>query len=632
MNLLSRKALLKGPPGVVATLALAWLASGCGPMIEVHGIDDDSWFRRTTQSALTGAEPSVYTAIHLRQRGLATRSAPARFEAIRTLQREIEQSRSRDLALALAETCYLGAKRETEGSPEAVRMHVSALLYAYAYLFDPSLGSLPHAFDPRMRLSCDIYNRSLAKLVTHARREGLAWSEAVDFPSVLGPVRFQADFSEIARKVNEHTRLFTAYEFEALGVRNHFRRLGLGTPLLVVRDLRAGVVAPEDRFLSERSPHVFAATMIVQCEQPLLAPPPGRPRVVRAQVLDPTRTEFVEIGDQTVPLEADTTTPLVYVFANTPPVNPIKGLLNVPAWNDYRGLYMLQPYQRGKIPIVFIHGLLSTPTIWAEAANEILGDPGLRERYQIWWFQYPTGNPILYSAALLREALREARTALDPDASDAALEQMVLVGQSMGGLLAKLQTQTSGRTLWDMVSDRPVEELDLSEAQKALLRRVFVFEPSPYVRRVVFIVTPHRGSGIADRYFARLFASTIRLPEEISTAVVKLGAVMGAPLRPPTSIRDLSPRSEFLTRMSELPLAHDVIYHSIIADSLAPGRIGGSDLLVPYESAHFPPAASEKIVHATHGTAAMAPLCVFEVRRILHEHAAATQEVSRRVE
>lgn len=629
MNLVNRNVFFKGLPGTVAMLALAWLAGGCGPLIGVRAIDDDSWFRRTSRSGLTGDEPSVYTALHLRQRGLTTWHERGRLEAIRTLQREIEQSRRRELSLALAETCYLDAKREPEASPQAVRMRVSSLLYAYAFLFDDSLGPLPHAFDPRTRLACDIYNRSLAKLVLHVRREGLPWNEPVELSSVLGPVRFEADFGAIAWKADAHTRLHTAYEFEALGVRNHFRRLGLGTPLLVVRDLSSGTVSPEDRFLSHRSPHVFAATMVVHCEQPLLSPPAGRPRVVHAQVLDPTRTEFVEFGGQTAPLEADTTTPLVYMFAQTPPVNPIEGLLNVPAWNEYRGLYMLQPYQRGKIPVVFIHGLLSTPTIWAEAANEILGDPELRSRYQIWWFQYPTGNPILYSAALLREALHEARHALDPDGTDAALDRMVLVGQSMGGLLAKLQTQTSGSVLWDMVSAKRVEELELPDEQKGLLRRVFVFEPAPFVRRVVFIVTPHRGSGIADRYFVRLFASTIRLPQEVSNTLMQLGAAVGAPLVPRTSLRDLSPTSEFLTRMSELPLAPGVTYHSIVADSLGPQRRGGSDLIVPYESAHFPQAVSEKVVHATHGTAAMSPLSVFEIRRILHEHAASGGEVAR---
>jgi hypothetical protein len=606
----------------VALAGLLSLIGGCGPHIVVRGIDDDAWFRRTTRSGLTGLEPSVYTAVRLRQRDLSTWNHASRVDAIRTLQREVEQTQSRELVLALAELCYVDAKYEPDPSPASVRMYVSALLYAYAYLFDDSLGEFAHAFDPRVRLACDIYNRSLAKVVVRIRRDNLPWNAAVEFDSVLGAVRFEPDFSRIAWKANESTRIYTAYEFEAAGVQNHFRRLGLGTPLLVVRDLsKATTVTPADRFLTQQGPHVYAATIVVRTAHPLLAPPlEDQPRVVQAQVLDSTDTEFVAFGDREIPLEADTTTPLVYLFANARPVNPIEGVLNAPAWRQYRGLYMLQPYQRGKIPIVFIHGLLSTPSIWTEAANEILGDPRLRERYQIWWFQYPAGSPILYSAAVLRESLQEARRVFDPNETDAAFDQMVLVGQSVGGLLAKLQTQRSDTSLWELVSHKSVDELELPAEQRALLRRVFVFEPAGFVRRVIFIVTPHRGSGIADRYFARLFAATIRLPQEVAGTLQQLGEALSTPLDQQNSIRELSPGSEFLSRLSDLPLAETVTYHSIVADSLASNRTGGDDLVVPYESAHFPQAVSEKIVNATHGTAAMAPLSIFEIRRILHEH------------
>ena len=35
-------------------------------------------------------------------------------------------------------------------------------------------------------------------------------------------------------------------------------------------------------------------------------------------------------------------------------------------------------------------------------------DPDLRDRYQFWTFGYSTGDPILYSAWLLREAAKVA--------------------------------------------------------------------------------------------------------------------------------------------------------------------------------------------------------------------------------
>jgi hypothetical protein len=47
---------------------------------------------------------------------------------------------------------------------------------------------------------------------------------------------------------------------------------------------------------------------------------------------------------------------------------------------------------------------------------------------------YDTGNPIGYSAMLLRESLKSAVARLDPDGRDPALNRMVVLGHSQGGL------------------------------------------------------------------------------------------------------------------------------------------------------------------------------------------------------
>ncbi len=107
------------------------------------------------------------------------------------------------------------------------------------------------------------------------------------------------------------------------------------------------------------------------------------------------------------------------------------------------GLYMLRPYEPGKIPVMFVHGLVSSPRAWVQTINELQNTPGLASRYQFWMFIYPTGMPIPGSAARLREAIAKARYSLDPGRADPAFGQMVLVGHSMGGLLSKMMAQDS---------------------------------------------------------------------------------------------------------------------------------------------------------------------------------------------
>ena len=75
--------------------------------------------------------------------------------------------------------------------------------------------------------------------------------------------------------------------------------------------------------------------------------------------------------------------------------------------SPFIGLWMLTPYPPGRVPVVLVHGTASSPARWAEMVNDLMGDNELNDRIQVWIFGYDTGNPIVYSAMLLRQALNE---------------------------------------------------------------------------------------------------------------------------------------------------------------------------------------------------------------------------------
>src|SRR4029077_15753951 len=137
----------------------------------------------------------------------------------------------------------------------------------------------------------------------------------------------------------------------------------------------------------------------------------------------------------------------------------------------------LEPYRRGQIPVVFIHGTGSSPGRGANLINDLQSGAAIREGFQFWSFSYATGNPTFFSADRLRAALEEAVSKLDPHGTDPALRQIVLIGHSQGGLLAKWMAIASGPRLWDTRSDKPPEQLRLSEQNKSLLRRIFFVRP-----------------------------------------------------------------------------------------------------------------------------------------------------------
>ena len=116
----------------------------------------------------------------------------------------------------------------------------------------------------------------------------------------------------------------------------------------------------------------------------------------------------------------------------------------------------------------------------------------------------------------VRASLLELSGDLDPEGDDGALQRMVLVGHSQGGLVSRLLVASSGDETWARVSDVPLEELGLDQASQELLRDCIWFEPLPFVDRVVFVSTPHRGSFIAGGWIGKLARSLISLPGDLT--------------------------------------------------------------------------------------------------------------------
>src|SRR5262249_11794527 len=261
--------------------------------------------------------------------------------------------------------------------------------------------------------------------------------------------------------------------------------------------------------------------------------------------------------------------------------------------------------------------------------NELEADPRIATRVQIWGFAYNTGNPILYSAGLLHETLTETVAELDPQGTDAALRHMVLIGHSQGGLLAKLMVGDSGTRFWDNVSDTPFEELRISDETRAVLRRSMFMTPLPFVDRVVFLATPHRGSDVAGflvEQFRWLVSWALTLPPNMlrMTGEIVTGSEdprLRAQLRPglPRSADNMSPSSQALKTLATLPIAPGVTVQSISAVQ-GSGALGDSgDGVVSYRSAHLAEAESELIVRSGHSVQGN-PEAIEEIRRILLLH------------
>ncbi|MCP5551027.1 MAG: alpha/beta fold hydrolase [Akkermansiaceae bacterium] len=456
------------------------------------------------------------------------------------------------------------------------------------------------------------YNHAVAQVVRHLEIGADGKTATLKAPDRSLPIVL-ADGRSGGALPREFDAVDAADFLKVKGLREHVAADGLGAPV-VIHSPPAGYTTEEGIYQP--------GTALLRFDGP------GG---------EPVLTLHNRLDGETVagaPLAGDFTAAIASQYAaKTRQFINIPAMLRVEKFDEELGLSRFDAITPGKIPVVFVHGLKSSPFAWKDTINELRDDPVVRERFEFWTFGYATGAPIQFSAMKLRASLQGLATFRD--INGAPTRDMVLIGHSMGGLLSRLMTESSGDADWYRLSTEPLEKLPLSETDRDLARRLIYYDRLPYVKRVVFISTPHGGSDFAGNPVGRLGSELIRLPARllvVSSDILKQSFNMLTPVgrealaKVPNSIDQLESNSDFLSHLKEKPLNPGVTFHSIVGDKgLAKGGAPmESDGVVPYTSSHIEPVASELVVPSDHG-AHDAPETVAELRRILRLHAGAPE-------
>ena len=606
-----------GLAGLLAGLALL---AACSAPVGVTRIPPREEHRQLTRTALVADEPSDATQIMLRRYNLADLHDDDPAAALARLRQVVVDGRGgSDELFALAELSYQYA---TASGSRADAL--AAAVYAYAFLFPADPAERPQAIDRRYRWACDLYAGGLTEAFASGARRTLVLQPGT-YPLPWGTLAIAFDAAQLQWSGRVLADFVPVAQYEVRGLRNRYRQPGIGVPVAARTESAGGGAA--DDFVEERVR--VPATLVLRLADP------------RRQVVSEALTgqldlytaldrDEIEIGAQTLPLEVDRTGTVATTLAESAfwRQELASFLGDAIGTRAPAKLTAREPYRPDRVPVVFVHGTNSSPGRWADMVNDLENDRRVRERYQFWFFRYDSGNPIAYSAMLLRRALRRAVARFDPGGHDACLRQMVVVGHSQGGLLTKMTVIDSGTRLWDQMSTMPFDQVRLSNDSRALVEEALFVEPLPFVTRVVFIATPHRGSYLAGPSIVRrLAARFIRLPGDLTRLGADLVAVRDPAKRLtsleyfPTSIDNMSPGNEFIETLSGIPLAPGVAAHSIIpVDDDGPLDEAG-DGVVAYASAHIDGVESERIIRpSSHSTQANADT-IDEVRRILLVHA-----------
>jgi pimeloyl-ACP methyl ester carboxylesterase len=337
----------------------------------------------------------------------------------------------------------------------------------------------------------------------------------------------------------------------------------------------------------------------------------------RLEFIDPLNTEKITLNKEVFPLAADFHAPTALLIARERPERlGLSRVMNPGAYANTAMLCRLQPFDRARTPVIFVHGLQETGASWAPMIDSLRDDTWVRNHYQFWFFTYPSGYPYPYAAALFRQDLDGIKRAFPNH------KRIVLIGHSMGGLLCRLMITDTGDKIWRAFFGTSPAQTPLASDTRRLLEEALVFAPRSDVQRVIFISTPHRGSEIASNWIGRIGASLVRTPRLFTStyAATKPLLIADPAARPlnrmPNSVDTLEPNDRFVETLNNLPVTPGIPYHSIIGDRGRGDTPNSSDGVVPYWSSHLQGAQSELIVNSDHG-AQYNPQAIREVARIL---------------
>ncbi len=621
---------------LIFSICLSLLNSGCATKKYVQIRQNP--FNPLTESlslmSRSGPQITARTTTLLRHYALldAYKSDPD--DCLLQLQELAMDEKGAEKIYAISELAYTIGKQAEKAHREgqALDMYSVSVSNAYLYLFCPELDVSRNPYDPQFRGACDLYNAALESTLRMVSSQGnlkpgnsyrITTSKKDYDVQVVSRGKWQdTDFEQLK----------FCSEFQVQGLQSANVSYGIGVPMIAVRQSHEGEGSIEKFYPEGLS---FPITALLRVTSPTVVQSRDsqhrHPCVL--ELHDPLDSTDIELNGRKVPLQSDLSTPLAYFLDNPKfreQTNSTLGLLDPHKTEKLRGVYMLEPYDPKRIPVVMVHGLWSSPLTWMPMFNDLRSFQELRRNYQFWFYQYPTGQPFWISATQMRSDLFEMRRTLDPDLVHPVLDQMVLVGHSMGGLVSRMQTLESGEEFWRILSDEPFDKVKGDEVERQRLAASLFFHPNSAIKRLITIGTPHRGSNYSNDYTRWVGRKLIKLPSsitDIGNSLIRQNPDLFRNtelVTTTTSIDSLSPQSPIFPTMLRARTAPWVKYHNIVGVVHKSNWFGSeselSDGIVEVESAHMDDVISEILVESKHHDIHSKPRAILEVRSILVEH------------
>ena len=463
------------------------------------------------------------------------------------------------------------------------------------------------------------YNFAVGRIFEVIHDAGLEpWKAPLICPGADGNWTFSVLTDGKPEHDPSHFRILPAdrYQFHGTLVKERTVKDGLGAPMVIAS--KGFDPTKFDPFIQGKNVY-YGVTEVLQFK--------GRNCI--AAYMDPLATETVNFAGHTYPVAADFTAPLALALAELAPrkkeierlVQPGRIRVNHPAGataalRPQEDSHPLHPWTRrfpGHLGAVdrIPPGRSHDPARITRSGSTVIR-PAI---------------PIPLMAAVLRKQL-DAINAYYP-----GHKKIVVIGHSMGGMIARELITDSGMKIWNAYYDMPPDKLPVSAETRQIFSSAFIFQHRPEISRVIYASASHRGADMATGFGGRLLSKIIGgnatapgLAGEQAKAISLMKPdYSGDKLkRIPNSIDALRPGNRFVTTIDTIPHDPGVPYNSIIGDRGKGGNLDhtkpvSTDGIVPYWSSHLDGAESEVIVPSGHWSN-QHPAAIAEVRRILLKH------------
>lgn len=611
--------------------ALACVLSGCTTVqfVELREKPPNPILERLTETAFGGPGPSSRTQCFLRDSGYT--GSHDFVQMLKHCRNQIGRENHAEALHATSEISYLAAQNARSSDPGlAMELCLDAARFSWMEFTETNDGgAVADPNSPSKRETVDIYNTSLQEFMKLARgTNAYRLGQPIRMPISGQVVHVEVPYPSEWISKDQLGEFDFVSNYELKNLRNRHTTRGIGVPIMV-RRARSKQTDPMETYYADGLS--LPVTVVAKFDPQSWERSSEEP--ITLQLLDPRETDGIVVHNTLLPLESDISTPLAWYLTD-----PKKKLLETFAFfrsdqaQELEGLHMITPFDPDRIPVLMVHGIWSSPTTWMEMFNDLQSDPTIRDKYQFWFYQYPTGEPLTFATANLRDRLKEMRVKCDPFGKNPKLDQTVVVGHSMGGLMAYLLTVDSDDKLWNGLSKLSVDQIEANPETRDQIQRVFFFESDRSIDRIVTIAAPFNGSGYSNFFTRWLGGSLVSLPNttsHLSQLIFRQNnqRIWDRMFAPRTSLDSLNKNSAVLRLVNQTTVAEEVKHHNVVGVRKGKSLEDWTDGVVRLRSAARKDVDSQVEVKASHSDVQQHPDTIAEIRRVLMEH---LEDVGRR--